>query len=372
MNACSLDAAHEANVAFVIARGRVEEHGKFFRFCQGLARGVFSSRLELHLRFRCKKCAAHLVQKVRPAVLAKPRKNVDAPGKDRFGGSILSLLAENVHIPADDVAQIRGELCHCLRKIWRRLIRAVELGERIPDLAAEKSARVALFHELDSLIHFAQSQIRFRDLSADRLFVDFRIRILVEQQTGLLEQLQRAAKQFFVLALNAERAKDRGAFLHDLKRVRIPFQRFFRLRKSFPVLIAAVFPHALYDRVDAVILHGIAEQRIHGGIEEVRHLHDQGDIGHGKPRFPLIDGARRDHQHFCKLFLRQRPFLPQSADVFRKLHFHASRPPSRSYGIIIQDLTGNVNRPFILSEDYFIYCQYVLTHKKERSGWIAP
>ena len=311
MNACSLDAAHEANVAFVIARGRVEEHGKFFRFCQGLARGVFSSRLELHLRFRCKKCAAHLVQKVRLAVLAKPRKNVDAPGKDRFGGSIVPLLTENVHIPADNVAQIRGQFCHCLRKIRRRLLRAVELGQRVPDLAVEKSARVALFHEFDALIHFVQPQIRFRDHGADRLFIDLRVRILIEQQTGLFEQLQRAAEHRLILTLNAERAIDRCAFPYDRKRVRIPFQRFFRFRKSLPVLFAAVFLQTLYGRVGAVVLHGISEQRVHGGIEKVRHLHDETDVRDRKPRLPLVDGAGCHPENLRKLLLRQLPRLAE-------------------------------------------------------------
>ena len=109
------------------------------------------------------------------------------------------------------------------------------------DLGAEHPVRVMGLPKLYGLVRFAQPQIRLRDSPVDRLLADLGIFVLAQQQTGLLQKLQRAVKQGLVPAFKTKRAVQRGAGVDDLKGVRILLECLFRLRKPVPILAAAVF-----------------------------------------------------------------------------------------------------------------------------------
>ena len=122
-----------------------------------------------------------------------------------------------------------------------RFLHMIALGQDVPDLVAVLPAGVMGFPELYGLVRFTQPQIRIRDPSADRLLIDLRIFVLRQQQTGLLQKFQRALKQGPVPAVIAKRTVKRGAFVDNLKGMRVLPERLFRLRKPVPILAAAVF-----------------------------------------------------------------------------------------------------------------------------------
>ena len=141
------------------------------------------------------------------------------------------------------------------------------LGQDIPDLMAVLSAGIMGFPKRYSLVCFAKPQIRVRDSPMDRLLADLRVCVLRQQHKGLLQKLQCALKQGLVPAVKAKRAVQRGALCDDLKGVRILLERLFRLRKSIPILAAAVFLQTLYRRFQPVILYFITKQYVYGGVK---------------------------------------------------------------------------------------------------------
>ena len=142
------------------------------------------------------------------------------------------------------------------------------------DLGAEHPVRVMGLPKLYGLVRFAQPQIRLRESPVDCLLTDLRVFVLRQQQPGLLQKLQRAAKQGLVPAFKTKRAVQRGAGVDDLKGVRILLECLFRLRKPVPILAAAVFLQAFHRRLQTVVLDFIAQQHVHRGIEKICHLDD--------------------------------------------------------------------------------------------------
>ena len=245
---------------------------------------------------------------------------------------------------------------HGLRQEGDRFLRAFAHGQGLADDGVIEAARVVLLVELDPLLHLVQPQIDRRHPSIQDLLADLRVRVLAQQEQGLLQKRHGAPKYIPVAAVEPVPAVQGGTLVDDPEGVGILLEGLLRLGEPHPILLAAVLLQPLHGGVQAVILHLIPQQHVHGGVEEVRHLHNELDVRHGEARLPLVDGAGRDPQHLGKLLLGQRPHLPEGPDVLRQLHVH-STPPCFS---LIRSIHGRrrlVNRPFILLGYIFLYCQ---------------
>ena len=119
--------------------------------------------------------------------------------------------------------------------------------------------------------------------------------------------------------------------VNDTEGIVIFLQRLFRFREPFAILFSAVFTQALFHRLKAVVVHPIAQKRVHRSVEEIRHPYEQQYVRHVQPRFPFVYRADGHAEHLGKLLLRQPPFLAQRADIARKSDLH----PLFSFAFII-------------------------------------
>jgi hypothetical protein len=83
--------------------------------------------------------------------------------------------------------------------------------------------------------------------------------------------------------------------------------------------------------VQAVILHAVAQQGVHRGIEEVGDPDDQVKLGHRQSGFPFVYGSDCDPQDCGQGFLGHFPLFPERTYIFSQRQFHGSSPLWFSY-----------------------------------------
>ena len=172
----------------------------------------------------------------------------------------------------------------------------------------------------------------------------------------MLEQFQHAAELFPVTAFHAEDQIDVRGGMHELERVWILFKGLLDLDHRLGISPATILLDPFLDGGKTVVLRLVAQQDVHGSIEEVRHFHDQPQLRDRHARLPLVDGARRDAQHLGKLLLGQAALLSQGADVFGKLQFHIAFSFFLVSEAIIPEENKNVKIQVILTGKIFLYC----------------
>ena len=196
------------------------------------------------------------------------------------------------------------------------------LGQGVADPEIVHPAGIVRLHQLDAPVPLPQPQAGDGHLPGQRLLADLRVGVLAQQREGPLQQLQRAPQPVRVCALEAEAEVHQRAFQDQREGVRVLPDGFLRLLQSRRILPAAVSPQPLEHGFRAVVLHLIAQQHIHGYVEELRHLRDQVQVRHGQLRFPLVDRPRGHPEHLGELLLRQPALLPEPPDVFGQVHLH--------------------------------------------------
>ena len=196
-------------------------------------------------------------------------------------------------------------------------------GQVHADHVAEYPASVVLFQKLNSFFLLAHQIIGFRHKTAEGLFPDLGIRVLYQQRPGALRQLQGAAGLRLALFADAENEVYDGTVKNDLKGVGVFLQRLFRLCQGLRVPVPGIFVQSLLRCLDPVVLHPVAQQRVHGDVEKVCHFHQQPQFRHGLARFPFVDRPGGDAQDLRQLLLGIAPLLPEAADVFCKGQLHA-------------------------------------------------
>ena len=179
-----------------------------------------------------------------------------------------------------------------------------------------------LFQEFNRFFPLAELKMHIRNGPEDCFLADMGGIALREQCPGLLQQFQRTPEVFGLILPETVRLINCRTCVYHLERMRIPAQRPFGLRGGCRIHRLEVYAQPVHNGIRPVILYPVSQQRVHGNVKQVRHLHDQPQLRRRKLCFPFVHRADRHAQRFRQLLLRHPPLFAEHADIPGKRLFH--------------------------------------------------